>query len=308
MVFCINACQIPRISFMGSVNYETPWQHFKRQTDEVLIYIIKSGEMYLREDGKEYLLKEGDFFLLEPNLFHEGTRPASCEYYFLHLKNDNLLCGEPFSSADVWERILLNRNLSLASDPTSIKLYDNAYCYLPKYYSLQEPAGRMRVFQMLDDVVQGSKEKFENYKIYCSCKLLEIFMEVSKIYASSQFEREVSGYSSRTMKNIQSLMDFLNTEYGRKISGQEIEQRLGTNFDYINRIFRKLMGKTIFDYLNMIRINKAKELMGTTQLKFFEIAFQVGFRDEYYFSKTFKKYTGLSPSYYSKNMIHKNTR
>lgn len=299
----MNAYHIPRVSFMGLVNYKTPWQHFRRQTEELLIYIIKSGEMYLREDGREYLLKEGDFFLLQPNLVHEGFRAAKCEYYFLHLKNDGLLKGEAESSTDVWEKILANRNLSLGSDPTSVELYDNACCYLPKHYSLQEPGSRMRIFQILDEAVQGAKEKFENYKIFCSCKIMEAFMEISKIYASARFEQEVPGYSHRTMKNIERLMDFLNTEYSRKISGEDIEKALGMNFDYINRVFRKLIGRTIFDYLNMLRINKAKELIGTTQLKFFEIAFQVGFRDEYYFSKTFKKYTGFSPSAYSKNIL-----
>ncbi len=52
-------------------------------------------------------------------------------------------------------------------------------------------------------------------------------------------------------------------------------------------------------YLNMMRINKAKELIEVTPLKFSEIAYLVGINDPYYFSKLFKKYTGLTPTQYT---------
>jgi YesN/AraC family two-component response regulator len=72
------------------------------------------------------------------------------------------------------------------------------------------------------------------------------------------------------------------------------------NFDYLNRIFHTISGQTIFKYLNHIRIINAKRLIETSELKTAEIGYLVGFNDPYYFSKQFKKYTGITPTEYLK--------
>ena len=69
---------------------------------------------------------------------------------------------------------------------------------------------------------------------------------------------------------------------------------------YLNKIFKKIMGKTIFVYLNEIRIQHACKLLATTSMKVAAIGYRVGYQDEYYFSKVFKKYTGVSPGQYEK--------
>ena len=55
-------------------------------------------------------------------------------------------------------------------------------------------------------------------------------------------------------------------------------------------------------YLNILRINNAKQLISTTDLPFSEIAYLVGIEDRYYFSKLFRKMTGMSPTEYYKEV------
>ena len=55
------------------------------------------------------------------------------------------------------------------------------------------------------------------------------------------------------------------------------------------------MGVTFRDYLGQMRIDKAKELLRTTNLKCSEVAYQSGYNDPHYFSYVFKKKTGRSP-------------
>jgi two-component system response regulator YesN len=63
-------------------------------------------------------------------------------------------------------------------------------------------------------------------------------------------------------------------------------------------MFTKELGKNYVDYLNEVRIEKAKEYLRDSCYKTYEIAELVGIKDAHYFSKLFKKYTGVTPSEY----------
>ena len=82
-----------------------------------------------------------------------------------------------------------------------------------------------------------------------------------------------------------------------------LEEVIGMNFDYLNRTFRRVTGKTVFQYLNRVRINRVKELLKTTDMKLSEIAALTGFSDEFYLSRQFKKATGVSPVQYSRGQF-----
>jgi YesN/AraC family two-component response regulator len=66
-----------------------------------------------------------------------------------------------------------------------------------------------------------------------------------------------------------------------------------------------MTGRTIINYLNFVRVKKAGDLIADTDINFSEIGYLVGIDDPYYFSKIFKKYTGLSPTLYRKKVFMK---
>jgi two-component system response regulator YesN len=68
--------------------------------------------------------------------------------------------------------------------------------------------------------------------------------------------------------------------------------------NHFSVVFSQEMGETFRDYLIRIRIERAKELLRTTTLKCYEVAYQSGYNDAHYFSHIFKKATGLSPQNY----------
>ncbi len=77
-----------------------------------------------------------------------------------------------------------------------------------------------------------------------------------------------------------------------------LSAQLGYSPNYLGIAFKRAYGHSIADYLGRARIAEAKRLMDQTDLMVYEIAFRVGFEDQHYFSKTFKKYAGVSPSEY----------
>ena len=77
---------------------------------------------------------------------------------------------------------------------------------------------------------------------------------------------------------------------------KSISQYLHVSPSYFSAIFKKETGKSFIDTLTEMKMNKAKELVITTDQKMFEIAFACGYEDQHYFSYSFKKYFGLSPT------------
>lgn len=71
---------------------------------------------------------------------------------------------------------------------------------------------------------------------------------------------------------------------------------------YFSRTFKKVFGYNFSDYLNLIRINRAKELLKDASLSVKEIGYLVGYNDPNYFSKVFKKYEGITPTEYREKL------
>ena len=98
-------------------------------------------------------------------------------------------------------------------------------------------------------------------------------------------------------KYVLQAMDYIGQHYGdQNISVGEIAQHLGLSESHLSHLFRKETDYTLLNYLTRYRIHKAMELLRDCRTKVYEVAERVGYRDITYFSATFKKVTGMSPS------------
>ena len=70
------------------------------------------------------------------------------------------------------------------------------------------------------------------------------------------------------------------------------------NGDYLNRIYKSAMGFSLMEYIQHLRIEKAKKLLRETSDSISEICGQTGYDSPPYFAKIFKKQTGQTPSEY----------
>ena len=114
-----------------------------------------------------------------------------------------------------------------------------------------------------------------------------------------------SVYENRNIKNvdiIRKTREFIRTNYKKKIKLVDISKAIYLSPYYLSHIFKRETGVTLMEYLAKVRIEEAKYLLENTPLNTTRIAFQVGYSDQSYFSKVFKKSEGISPSDYRKRM------
>jgi two-component system, response regulator YesN len=91
---------------------------------------------------------------------------------------------------------------------------------------------------------------------------------------------------------------FMEENLAREISLEEVAELLGLNPSYFSQLFKQVTGETFVHYRISRRMEKAKRLLGQSHYRITDISFEVGYADHPHFTKTFKKYTGLSPSEY----------
>ncbi|MEK3885104.1 response regulator [Paenibacillus sp. PL2-23] len=99
---------------------------------------------------------------------------------------------------------------------------------------------------------------------------------------------------------IREIAKFLEQRAHEDITLQDVANHFYLSREYISRKFKQEMNENVSDYIAGIRMNRAKELLGNRALKISQVAEQVGFQDEKYFSKVFKKWTGCTPNDYRK--------
>ena len=297
MYFCLQTDYLPKVSYMSRNITPEHWTHLSRVTDEYILYIVNSGTLYIQECDCKYELHAGDMLLLEPGYPHEGYKESSCDYYYIQFSKNTFTTFD-CSKFDTIENILLaNKRLFYNCDPLSYEPYTQSKLFIPKDLYITDATVLNQIDHHMQEALFAFNGQNEHFKLICSCKLIEI-LTILSTYFSEKIFHETSSRSTVAgqMNKIQELLLLLRNSYGEKLTGDMISTQLNMNFDYLNRIFKKQTGFTIFGYLNTIRINKAKELLLTGTMKSYEIARMVGFNDEYHFSKAFKKSVGQTPT------------
>lgn len=94
---------------------------------------------------------------------------------------------------------------------------------------------------------------------------------------------------------------YMSNHYHEPLSIDFLARLAGLSPNYFGEAFKKATGRSVMDYLTGLRIGRAKQLIRETDLYMREVARRVGYSDEYYFSRKFKKEVGLSPSAFGRS-------
>ncbi|MBR1926878.1 MAG: helix-turn-helix transcriptional regulator [Bacteroidales bacterium] len=111
------------------------------------------------------------------------------------------------------------------------------------------------------------------------------------------------GPENRLPERVSGFMDELFDESCPLLNASEYATSAGLSANYLNRLVKDSTGKPVRDWIEIARLSRAKKLLGSTSMDIIDVAAAVGIDDQSYFSRFFKKQTGMTPTAF-RNLMH----
>lgn len=162
-----------------------------------------------------------------------------------------------------------------------------------------------RVF--VDSGVMGGRELVEFRGFVFNARWMETIDDVAAV-ALEWYRRFVESARQGKLERLSSFVADVKkvieqTLYDPDLSAKGIAARLRLSVNYVRTTFRTATGDSISGYVTRLRIDRCKELLGSSDLPVKEIAHRAGFRNYNYFFTLFKKQTGRTPQEYQRQII-----
>ncbi len=151
-----------------------------------------------------------------------------------------------------------------------------------------------------DDI--GAELKYEK-EFFCrlsECNGIESFREVALNFFGELIEEFYKLKRNKSRNLIEKAKNYIQLNYDKKLSLNDIAEQLYLNPKYFSNIFKKETGIGYAEYLNTIRLDVSKTLLKDNVYSIGQVASKVGFSDPKHFSKVFKQKTGVTPNEYRK--------
>lgn len=156
---------------------------------------------------------------------------------------------------------------------------------------LLKPVSKEQLNQIIEKCVESIKEEQDS-----AGKGREEKEEPLQMPAVAQTDASSAQIVEIMMKNIRE-------DCSRHYTLSEMAQECHLTETYFSGLFKKIAGRSPLSYITQVRVEKAKELMLSTDYKLVQIAVAVGYEDYQYFTKVFKKAAGETPGEYKARMI-----
>ncbi|MDI3476870.1 MAG: AraC family transcriptional regulator, transcriptional activator for feuABC-ybbA operon [Thermoanaerobacterium sp.] len=162
--------------------------------------------------------------------------------------------------------------------------------------SAQKIADYTNVKELFEKLLDTWNDKGPSYEFIAGTLLRQLLILISQ-----NNKRQSKNYAISL--KIDRIIEYMRQNINRKITLEELSRIAGLSTFYLSRAFKNATGYSIITYFNKMKIDKAKELLIEGNKKVKEVAYELGYTNEFYFSRIFKRIEGLSPSeFYSKNV------
>lgn len=232
-------------------------------------------------DFNTYPIQSGSVFFLKPGQAHHWEFKTQPEGYIF------------FHTQDFYENPYLNEKLNK----------------FPFYCSNKNPPFLVLSQHEMDDFKPHYEElirEYYNNSIYRNLKIFSllnlIYIELSRFYTSS--DKSVKIVSPNNMKIITKLEYTIEAHYKDEKSPRFYANKLFVSSKHLNRIIKSSLNKTTTDLITDRVVLEAKRLMVHTENSLTAISYTLGYQDYAYFSRVFKRKTGISPKKFKQVIQH----
>lgn len=210
------------------------------------------------------------------------------------LKTGSVLHVGP--SMDICEEVLSDAKCSYIV--IQYRILDKEVRNFPIYTShfILQIENQKKIFQYAIELVESFRSTDIYMKLKCKSLLLSFLVEL--IHALKTDSKKQPAIDLEKIKS------YIHQYYAESITINDIANNFGIKRRYLTSIFQRYIGSSPIEYLTTYRIHKAQELLLLTDKQIIEIANSVGYVDNLYFSRVFKKKTGMSPTEYRKYRSH----
>ena len=266
------------------------WRLLTRRIYDHEIMYCFANHANLSMNGHSYTLSHGDMAIIKPDTPHsfwtDDENPGDIIWVHFDL--------EPMDDSD-WLYTLYNTPERYA------KLFSNNLHY-PEHIRPQAVIGED--FRLPDLLHITSTDEAENilrtlhkafvrkdplFPLVSKIQLLNLLMLVfSQSKGVYNLKEENAWFVDRIKR-------YISTNYYKKLSMDIISSSVHLSADYCGRLFRKQTGQTVIEYLNEVRINRAKKMLLDEDLSVGQVAEMAGLKRGSYFNMVAKKHTGMTP-------------
>ena len=253
------------IQEIGKLQAKEPHKSKHENLDSYLIILVNRGTGILNYSGQDYDVKKGDIIFI------------NCKHSYYH-----------YTSNDLWNISWIHFN-----GPTADKIYNK----------FLERGGKPAFIPNNFDQYTTLWDKL--YKTTTSTDYIrdmKINTDLSAILCLLMIDswNPENNSSSNKTDILETIRKYLDDNYKKKITLDEISESYYINKYYLTRIFKKKYGVSITTYVTNLRITHSKQDLRFSEKTIQQIGIENGFEELYYFSRKFKEIEGISPQQYRK--------
>lgn len=258
------------ILIVEKLHFSANYLYQEHHHNDYEINYVESGRCIMNLGDQRVVLREGNCIVVPPMLPHN---------FLVDGKNGCTILQLVIPNRAEWINPK-ERELFLFSKTDYSKL-DGCYEISESMKSLIRYARQIR--------------EYGYAQLYC--------LERQKLYLELSMEIRRTDENSRQYENriFHQVFTELNENYEQDFDLQELAAKYRISARYLRKLFEQQLGCSAIEYLTALRMEKAKRLLMKSDLSISRIALEVGYNSVQYFSKLFKKKTGISPGTFRKN-------
>lgn len=243
-----------------------------------MIYML-SGNIFLEADGKEYYLKEGDMFLIFSNQIHAMYPSSAQDAKYAVIKYNASKLTSPASFTPNIQSIL---NLA-KSEHARVHFHKN------------DPHMDL-CHKLFLNCIDEMERKDIGYDINIHSYLCLNMTNIIRIW-QAEGVNVYNSYEHISVKdyNIENILEYMESHLRDNLKVTDLAKICNMSYSHFARSFKALYGKSCKEYLEILKIETAAEMLRSTDLSINDISSELGYADASHFIRTFKKYKNSTP-------------